>query len=85
MYSYSSFLNVFIFCGQKNKSIRILGEVKLSQRKIHRGRADNILSECILPLFCLIFKIYRYKNFVCYRKDKAAGTQFLPAPCDIPK
>ncbi len=24
------------------------------------------------------------KNVVCYRKDKAAGTQFLPSPCDKP-
>ncbi len=31
MYFYSSFLNVFLFFPQKNKSIRILGEVKLSQ------------------------------------------------------
>ncbi len=23
------------------------------------------------------------KNAVCYRKDKAAGTQFLPSPCDM--
>ena len=26
------FFNVFLFCGQKNKSIRIHGEVKLSKR-----------------------------------------------------
>ncbi len=28
-------------------------------------------------------KIHSFKNVVCYRKDKAAGTQFLPSPCDI--
>ncbi len=27
-------------------------------------------------------KIHSFKNFVCYRKDKAAGTQCLPSPCD---
>ncbi len=28
-------------------------------------------------------KIYSLKNVVFYRKDKAAGTQFLPSPCDM--
>ncbi len=27
-------------------------------------------------------KIHSLKNVVCYRKDKAAGTQFLPSPCE---
>ncbi len=42
--------------------------------------ADNILSECILTLFIKQNrgKIHSLKNAVCYRKDKAAGTQFLP-------
>ncbi len=30
-------------------------------------------------------KIHSLKNVVCYRKDKAAGTQFLPSPCDLRK
>ncbi len=29
-------------------------------------------------------KIHSLKNVVCYRKDKAAGTQFLPSPCELP-
>ncbi len=28
-------------------------------------------------------KIHSLKNVVCYRKDKAAGTQFLPSPCEF--
>ncbi len=28
-------------------------------------------------------KIHSLKNVVSYRKDKAAGTQFLPSPCGI--
>ena len=31
VFLFQFFLNVFLFCDQKNKSIRILGEVKLSQ------------------------------------------------------
>ncbi len=27
-------------------------------------------------------KIHSPKNVVCYRKDKAAGTQFLSSPCE---
>ncbi len=28
-------------------------------------------------------KIHSLKNVVCYRKDKASGTQFLPSPCGL--
>ncbi len=28
-------------------------------------------------------QIHSLKNVVCYRKDKAAGTQFLPSPCEF--
>ncbi len=28
-------------------------------------------------------KIHSLKNAVCYRKDKADGTQFLPSPCAV--
>ena len=49
----------------------------------------TFLTECNLPLFCLIFGLKvvlmlgSLENAVCDRKDKAAGTQFLPSPCDM--
>ena len=46
--------------------------------------ADSILSECFLPLFCLLLgKIHSLKNVVCYRKDNTAGMHFLHSLCDI--
>ncbi len=35
------------------------------------------------PQDLLVGKIHSLQNVVCYRKDKAAGMQFLPSPCEI--
>ncbi len=46
----------------------------------HRGRAETGTGSLVLPV---AGKIHSLKNVVCYRKDKAAGRQFLPSPCEL--
>ena len=55
MYSYSRFLNVFVFCPQKNKSIWILGEVKLSQKQVHSHATGDRHPMCNALVYIALF------------------------------
>ncbi len=72
-----------IFCyitggGQKLRTSSLVLPVADNIFKYQAKQRQKIVSKQKPQYSMLLFK-----NAVCYRKEKAAGTQFLPYPCDI--